>query len=82
MKSFGQECSNHKLARLLEAVKRDDEDTPLVEDSSYNFKLVATAPSCSEDVEAEADVGTMVVGHKKDDNIIEEAADGMDWRVC
>ena len=82
MKSFGQECSNHKLARLLKAVKLDDEDTPLVEDSSYNFKVMATVPSCNEDVEAEADVGTMVVGHKKDDNIIEKAADGMDWRVC
>ena len=79
MKGPGLEGSNHKLARLLAVVKEFDEATSLV--GSHKFK-VAAAPSCSEDVKAVAGVGTVVVGHKKDDNFTEGAADGIDWRVC
>ena len=79
MKSLGLEGSNHKLARLLAVVKEFDEATSLV---GIDKVKAAAAPSCSEDVEAEAGVGTVVVGHKKDDNFTEGAADGIDWRVC
>ena len=67
------------MARLLEVVKLDVA-TPLVRDS-HNFK-VDTAPSCSEDVQAEAGVGTMAVGHMKKDNVTEGAAGSIDVRVC
>ena len=62
-----------ELARVGEA-------TPLVEDS-HKIK-VATAASCSEGVEAEAGVDTVVVARMKYDNVTEEAAGSIDWRVC
>ena len=78
MKGLGQD-DNHKLARLLEVVKLDVA-TPLVRDS-HNFK-VDTAPSCSEDVQAEAGVGTVVLGHMKKYNVTEEVAGSIDVLVC
>ena len=78
MKGLGQD-DNHKLARLLEVVKLDVA-TPLVRDS-HNFK-VDTAPSCSEDVQAEAGVGTVVFGHMKKYNVTEEVAGSIDVLVC
>ena len=70
---------NHKLARLAEVVELG-EATPLAEDS-HKIK-VATAASCIEDVEAEAGVDTVVVVRMKKDNVTEEAAGSIDWRVC
>ena len=67
------------MARLLEVVKLDVA-TPLVRDS-HNFK-VDTAPSCIEDVKAEAGVGTMEVGHMKKNNVTEEVAGSIDVLVC
>ena len=54
--------------------------TPLVEDS-HKIKVVTTA-SCSEGVEAEAGANTMEVVRMKYDNVTEEAAGSIDWRVC
>ena len=78
MKRLGQD-DNHNLARLLD-VDRLDVATPLVKDS-HNFK-VDTAPSCSEDVQAETGVGTIAVGHIKEDNVTEEVAGSIDVLVC
>ena len=78
MKDLSQDGSQ-KLARLLEVVKLD-EATLLVRDS-HSCKM-ATAPSCIEDVEADVVVNTVVVDHKKKDNVIELAASSIDWRVC
>ena len=78
MKGLGQD-DNHNLARLLEG-DRLDVATPLVKDS-HNFK-VDTAPSCIEDVKAEAGVGTVVFGHMKKYNVTEEVAGSIDVLVC
>ena len=67
------------MARLLEG-DRLDVATPLVKDS-HNFK-VDTAPSCIEDVKAEAGVGTVVFGHMKKYNVTEEVAGSIDVLVC
>lgn len=78
MKGLGSD-DNHNLARLLD-VDRLDVATPLVKDS-HNFK-VDTAPSCSEDVQAEAGVGTVVVGHMKKYNVTEVVAGSIDVLAC
>ena len=70
---------SQKLARLLEVVKLD-EATLLVRDS-HSCKM-ATAPSCIEDVKAEAGVGTMAVSHMKKNNVTEEVAGSIDVLVC